>query len=69
MCPIIIILVVAIDFVPWPFVKVVTFIHVQLVYLAFITPIVYDFYNYDIEKTEFVQLFSKFNQVFLAYPA
>ncbi|CAD5175979.1 uncharacterized protein LOC135670433 [Musa acuminata AAA Group] len=36
--------------------------YLLLVYLAFITPIVYDFYNYDIEKAEFVQLFSKFNQ-------
>ncbi|KAG0459192.1 hypothetical protein HPP92_022320 [Vanilla planifolia] len=33
-----------------------------LLYLAFITPIVYDFYNYDIEKAEFVQLFIKFTQ-------
>ncbi|KAF3328239.1 uncharacterized protein LOC144567039 [Carex rostrata] len=31
-------------------------------YLAFITPVVYDFYNYDIETSEFVQLFIKFNQ-------
>ncbi|KQK23637.1 uncharacterized protein LOC100825549 [Brachypodium distachyon] len=31
-------------------------------YLAFITPVVYDFYNYDMEKSEFVQLFIKFTQ-------
>ncbi|KAJ3690423.1 hypothetical protein LUZ61_019587 [Rhynchospora tenuis] len=31
-------------------------------YLAFITPVVYDFYNYDIDRNEFVQLFIKFNQ-------
>ncbi|THU73284.1 hypothetical protein C4D60_Mb04t21180 [Musa balbisiana] len=34
----------------------------QLLYLAFITPVMYDFYNYDVEKSEFVQLFSKFIQ-------
>ncbi|KAM0945071.1 putative HR-like lesion-inducer [Dioscorea sansibarensis] len=33
-----------------------------LLYLAFITPVVYDFYNYDIETTEFAQLFAKFTQ-------
>ncbi|KAJ0966622.1 hypothetical protein J5N97_023539 [Dioscorea zingiberensis] len=33
-----------------------------LLYLSFITPVVYDFYNYDIEKPEFVQLFMKFTQ-------
>lgn len=37
----------------------------QLVYLTFITPVVYDFYNYDIEKPEFVQLFVKFTQACL----
>lgn len=37
----------------------------QLLYLAFITPVVYDFYNYDIEKPEFVQLFNRFAQVWL----
>ncbi|XP_048572600.1 uncharacterized protein LOC125552919 [Triticum urartu] len=31
-------------------------------YLAFITPVVYDFYNYDMEKAEFVQIFMKFTQ-------
>jgi len=31
-------------------------------YLAFITPVVYDFYNYDMEKTEFVHLFLKFTE-------
>ncbi|MQM20079.1 hypothetical protein Taro_053094 [Colocasia esculenta] len=31
-------------------------------YLALVTPIVYDFYNHDIEKPEFVQLFVKFTQ-------
>ena len=36
---------------------------VQLLYLAFITPVVYDFYNYDMERPEFVQLFVKFAQV------
>ncbi|XP_020247590.1 uncharacterized protein LOC109825215 isoform X2 [Asparagus officinalis] len=36
--------------------------YLLLFYLAFITPIVYDFYNYDMEKPEFVQLFIKFTQ-------
>ncbi|RRT68055.1 hypothetical protein GW17_00011224, partial [Ensete ventricosum] len=36
--------------------------YLLLLYLAFITPVVHDFYNYDIEKPEFVQLFSKFTQ-------
>ncbi|KAJ0796755.1 putative HR-like lesion-inducer [Helianthus annuus] len=27
------------------------------------TPVLYDFYNYDVEETEFSQLFSKFTQV------
>lgn len=31
-------------------------------YLAIVTPIVYDFYNYDVEKPEFAQLFVKFTQ-------
>lgn len=35
----------------------------QALYLAFITPVVYDFYNYDMEKAEFVQIFMKFTQV------
>ncbi|KAG8095778.1 hypothetical protein GUJ93_ZPchr0013g33907 [Zizania palustris] len=34
----------------------------MLFYLGFITPIIYDFYNYDMEKSEFVQLFIKFTQ-------
>ncbi|KAJ1270243.1 hypothetical protein BS78_06G039200 [Paspalum vaginatum] len=33
-----------------------------LIYLAFITPVVYDFYNYEMESTQFVQLFFKFSQ-------
>ncbi|XP_020591226.1 uncharacterized protein LOC110032055 [Phalaenopsis equestris] len=36
--------------------------YLLLLYLAFITPIVYDFYNFDIERPEFVQLFIKFTQ-------
>ncbi|XP_072988599.1 uncharacterized protein [Typha latifolia] len=36
--------------------------YLLLLYLAFITPVVYDFYNYDIERTEFVSLFIKFTQ-------
>ncbi|KAJ6850512.1 uncharacterized protein M6B38_258825 [Iris pallida] len=36
--------------------------HLLVLYLAFITPIVYDFYNYDVEKPEFGQLFIKFTQ-------
>ncbi|RRT78668.1 hypothetical protein B296_00020567 [Ensete ventricosum] len=36
--------------------------YLLLLYLAFITPVMYDFYNYDVEKSEFVQLFSKFIQ-------
>ncbi|WOL09884.1 hypothetical protein Cni_G18637 [Canna indica] len=36
--------------------------YLLLLHLAFVTPIVYDFYNYDIEKPEFVQLFSRFTQ-------
>jgi hypothetical protein len=35
----------------------------QLLYLALITPIVHDFYNYDTEKEEFARLFAKFTQV------
>nr|AEQ39060.1 hypothetical protein [Wolffia arrhiza] len=31
-------------------------------YLALITPIVYDFYNYGVEKPEFISNFSKFSQ-------
>jgi len=33
-----------------------------LIYLAFITPVVYDFYNYEMESAQFVQLFFKFSQ-------
>ncbi|CAL4920778.1 unnamed protein product [Urochloa decumbens] len=36
--------------------------YLLLLYLAFITPIVYDFYNYDMEKAEFAQIFGKFTQ-------
>ncbi|KAL6901839.1 hypothetical protein ACP4OV_004715 [Aristida adscensionis] len=36
--------------------------YLLLLHLAFITPIVYDFYNYDMEKAEFAQLFSKFTE-------
>jgi hypothetical protein len=38
---------------------------VQLVYLVFITPVVYDFYHYKMESPQFVQLFTQFSQVFL----
>ncbi|KAL1804021.1 hypothetical protein DCAR_0935710 [Daucus carota subsp. sativus] len=33
-----------------------------LVQQAFVTPILYDFYNYDLDKAEFAQLFVKFTQ-------
>lgn len=36
--------------------------YLLLLQLAFISPIVYDFYNYDVEKPEFMQLFVKFTQ-------
>jgi hypothetical protein len=36
--------------------------YLLLLYLAFITPIVHDFYNYDMEKAEFAQIFGKFTQ-------
>ncbi|XP_008775954.1 uncharacterized protein LOC103696197 [Phoenix dactylifera] len=36
--------------------------YLLLLNLAFITPVVYDFYNYDMERPEFVQLFIKFAQ-------
>ena len=36
----------------------------QLVYLAFITPVVYNFYNYEKESPQFVQLHTQFLQVF-----
>jgi len=39
----------------------------QLLYLAFVTPIVHDFYNYDMEKAEFAQIFGKFTQVIVDF--
>ncbi|XP_074576831.1 uncharacterized protein LOC141833318 isoform X2 [Curcuma longa] len=36
--------------------------YLLLIYLAYFTPIAFDFYNYDIEKPEFVRLFSRFIQ-------
>ncbi|XP_058077992.1 uncharacterized protein LOC131226229 isoform X2 [Magnolia sinica] len=36
--------------------------YLLVLYLAISTPILCDFYNYDIEKTEFLQLFLKFTQ-------
>ncbi|XP_074588924.1 uncharacterized protein LOC141844830 [Curcuma longa] len=36
--------------------------YLLILFLAFTTPLLYDFYNYDIEKPEFMQLFSKFIQ-------
>uniref|UniRef100_G3MP25 Uncharacterized protein n=1 Tax=Amblyomma maculatum TaxID=34609 RepID=G3MP25_AMBMU len=36
--------------------------YLLVLYLAFATPILYDFYNYDVEKAEFGQLFIKFTQ-------
>lgn len=35
---------------------------VQLVYLVFITPVVYDFYNYEMESPQFAQLLIQFSQ-------
>ncbi|XP_078429279.1 uncharacterized protein LOC144701356 isoform X2 [Wolffia australiana] len=35
---------------------------VLALYLAFITPIIYDFYNYGVEKPEFISTLSKFTQ-------
>ncbi|KAF7001730.1 hypothetical protein CFC21_017340 [Triticum aestivum] len=35
---------------------------VLLVYLAFITPVVYDFYNYEMESQQFAKLFTMFSQ-------
>jgi len=35
----------------------------QLLHQAITTPILYDFYNYDVEKKEYTQLFLKFTQV------
>nr|GLL44139.1 uncharacterized protein LOC109175711 [Ipomoea trifida] len=34
----------------------------QLLHQVIVTPILYDFYNYDADKKEFVQLFVKFTQ-------
>ncbi|XP_074566363.1 uncharacterized protein LOC141822969 [Curcuma longa] len=34
----------------------------SLLYLTFVTPILFDFYNYDIQNPEFVELFAKFTQ-------
>ena len=39
----------------------------QLLYLAIVTPIVHDFYNYDMEKAEFAQIFGKFTQVIVDF--
>lgn len=36
--------------------------YLLLIHLAFVTPIVYDFYNYDMDTPEFFQLFGKFTQ-------
>ncbi|KAL5231317.1 hypothetical protein ABZP36_030093 [Zizania latifolia] len=36
--------------------------YLLLLHLAFITPVVHDFYNHDIESAQFVQLFTKFAQ-------
>ncbi|CAL9766148.1 unnamed protein product [Musa acuminata subsp. burmannicoides] len=36
--------------------------YLLLLHLAVVTPIVFDFYNYDIQKPEFVELFFKFTQ-------
>ncbi|ONM51082.1 uncharacterized protein [Zea mays] len=36
--------------------------YLLLLYLALITPIIHDFYNYDMEKAEFAGLFAKFTQ-------
>lgn len=35
----------------------------QLLHQAIATPILYDFYNYDMDTKEFAQLFIKFTQV------
>ncbi|XP_015580941.1 uncharacterized protein LOC8276159 isoform X2 [Ricinus communis] len=35
---------------------------VELLHQAVVTPILYDFYNYDADKKEFHQLFTKFTQ-------
>ncbi|XP_010935755.1 uncharacterized protein [Elaeis guineensis] len=36
--------------------------YLLLLYLALVTPILFDFYNYNIEKPEFVRLFVRFTQ-------
>ncbi|KAG6509879.1 hypothetical protein ZIOFF_027886 [Zingiber officinale] len=36
--------------------------YILLLYLTFATPILFDFYNYDIQKPEFVELFTKFTE-------
>ncbi|PON40966.1 HR-like lesion-inducer [Trema orientale] len=36
--------------------------YLLLLHQAIVTPILYDFYNYDVEKKEFTQLFPKFTQ-------
>uniref|UniRef100_A0A804RDE7 Nicotiana lesion-inducing like n=1 Tax=Zea mays TaxID=4577 RepID=A0A804RDE7_MAIZE len=41
--------------------------YLLLLYLALITPIVHDFYNYDTEKEEFARLFAKFTQPTLTW--
>lgn len=35
----------------------------QLLHLAITAPILYDFYNFDADKKEFIHLFIKFTQV------
>jgi len=37
--------------------------YLLLLHQAVATPILYDFYNYDVDRKEFGQLFSKFTQV------
>lgn len=36
--------------------------YLLLLHQAIVTPILYDFYNYDVDKTEFAQLFVKFTE-------
>ncbi|GMN53464.1 hypothetical protein TIFTF001_022595 [Ficus carica] len=36
--------------------------YLLLLHQAIVTPILYDFYNYDVERKEFAQLFAKFTQ-------
>ena len=40
----------------------------QLLHQAFATPILYDFYNYDVEQKEYTQHFLKFTQVRIFVP-